>query len=240
MLVEKGEIQKWIFLNCESVAINFAKQNNLPPYLLENAFPPSRQKINGNDKLTYNLINNFLFMKKSFVLLVIFLLTILSLQAQDANVISTMRIGIFKLKMTIADVEKAMEQKIKVKHKQDNYFDTVKLMYNQANYTLSFVKRYNEIATAPEVWELYAVSSANTTLKTKSGMGLGNTKTEILSVYDKNDITITNDWAYKEKGNAKDKIQFVTLNDYDAGTTLIFKTEDRVVKSIEVRLYEGD
>ncbi len=179
-------------------------------------------------------------MKKSFILFVISLFAISSLQAQDASVISTMRMGIFKLKMTITDVEKAMGQKIKVKHKEGNYFDTAKIMYNQTNYTLSFVKRYDENTQAPEVWELYAINSANTTLKTKSGMGINNTKAEMLSTYDKNDLTISNDWEYKEKGNAKDKIQFITLNDYEAGTTLVFKTEDRVVKSIEVRVYEGE
>jgi hypothetical protein len=179
-------------------------------------------------------------MKKSFTLFVFFLMVILSLQAQDAAVISTMRIGIFKLKSTTAEIEKAMGQKIKIKHKQDNYMDTAKIMYNQANYILSFTKRYNENTTAPEVWELFAVSSTNTTLKTKSGMGINNTKAEILATYDKNDITINNDWEYKEKGNAKDKIQYVVLNDFDAATTLSFKTEDRVVKSIEVRVYEGE
>jgi hypothetical protein len=179
-------------------------------------------------------------MKKFFSLFIITVITASSLQAQDANVISTMRMGIFKLKSTTAEIEKALEQKIKVKHKQDNYMDTAKIMYNQANYMLSFTKRYNENVSAPEVWELYAVSSANTALKTKSGMGINNSKAEILSTYDKNDITISNDWDYKEKGNVKDKIQFITLNDYEAGTTLVFKTEDRVVKSIEVRLYEGE
>ena len=179
-------------------------------------------------------------MKKSFTLLVIFLFAILSLQAQDANVISTMRMGIFKLKMTIAEVEKAMGQKIKVRHKQDAYLDTAIIMYNQANYILSFTTRYNENGGDTKVWEIHAVSSSNTTLKTKSGIGINNTKAEILSTYDKNDIAISNDWQYKEKGNTKDKIQFITLNDYDAGTTLIFKTEDRLVKSIEVRVYIGE
>jgi hypothetical protein len=179
-------------------------------------------------------------MKKFFSLFIITVMTAISLQAQDANVISTMRMGIFKLKSTTAEIEKALGQKIKVKHKQDNYMDTAKIMYNQANYILSFTKLYNENTSAPEVWELFAVSSSNTTLKTKSGVGINNTKSEILSTYDKNDMTINNDWEYKEKGNAKDKIQFVTLNDYEAGTTLVFKTEDRVVKSMEVRLYEGD
>jgi hypothetical protein len=179
-------------------------------------------------------------MKKFFSFAVIILFAALGLQAQDANVISTMRMGIFKLKMTITDVEKAMGQKIKVKHKQNAYLDTAKIMYNQANYILSFAKRYNENAAAPEVWELFAVSSANTALKTKSGMGINNTKAELLSTYDKNDMTIYNDWEYKEKGNARDKIQSVIINDYEASTSLIFKTEDRVVKSIEVKLYEGD
>jgi hypothetical protein len=180
-------------------------------------------------------------MKKNFTILIIFLLAILNLQAQDATaLISTMRMGIFKLKATTADIEIAMGQKIKIKHKQDNYMDTAKIIYNQANYILSFIKRYNENTTAPEVWELYAVSSANTVLKTKSGMGIKNSKAEVLTTYDKNDITINNDWEYKEKGNAKDKIQYVVLNDYDAGTTLSFKTEDRIVKSIEVRVYEGE
>jgi hypothetical protein len=180
-------------------------------------------------------------MKKLFFLSGIILVGVLSLHAQDATaVISTMRMGIFKLKSTTTEIEKAMGQKIKVKHKEGYYFDTAKIMYNQAHYILSFIKRYNENATIPEIWELYAVSSANTTLKTKSGIGINNTKAEILSTYDKNDIIIANDWEYKEKGNTKDKIQFITLNDYEAGTTLIFKTEDRLVKFMEVRLYEGD
>jgi hypothetical protein len=180
-------------------------------------------------------------MKKVFSLFVIVLVLISQLQAQDGNTfISTMRMGIFKLKMTTAEIEKALGQKIKLKQRKDNYLDSAKIMYNQANYILSFEKRYNENTSAPEVWELYAVSSSNTTLKTKSGMGINNTKAELLSTYDKNNITINNDWDYKEKGNAIDKIQYITLNDYEAGTTLVFKTEDRVVKIIEVRVYEGE
>ena len=180
-------------------------------------------------------------MKKIFSVIVFIFLVVIFAQAQDATaVISTMRMGIFKLKLTTAEIEKAMGQKIKVKHKQDSYLDTAKIMYNQANYILSFSKRYNDNATAPEIWELFAVSSANTALKTKSGMGINNTKAEILSTYDKNDITINNDWQYKEKGNVKDKIQFISISDYDAGTVLVFKTEDRVVKSMEVSLYQGE
>ena len=84
-------------------------------------------------------------MKKIFSLVVFIFLVATFAQAQDATaVISTMRMGIFKLKLTTTEIEKAMGQKIKVKHKQDNYLDTAKIMYNQANYILSFSKRYNE------------------------------------------------------------------------------------------------
>jgi hypothetical protein len=196
-------------------------------------------KDKGIFRISISLIN-FLIMKQFFSLLIIILLTTLSLKAQDANVISTLRMGIFKLKATQSEIEKLTGQKIKRKNSRDIYLDSAKIVYNKANYILTFSKRYDENTSAPEVWELFAVSSSNTSLKTKSGIGINNTKAEILSTYDKNDITIFNDWEYKARGNAKDKIQFVKLNDFDASTTLIFETVDRIVKSIEVRIYEGE
>jgi hypothetical protein len=179
-------------------------------------------------------------MKKFFSILIITVITTLNLKAQDANVISTLRMGIFKLKATQSEIEKLTGQKIKIKNSRDLYLDSAKITYNKANYILTFSKRYNENTSAPEVWELFAVSSSNTSLKTKSGIGINNTKAEILSIYDKNDISIFNDWDYKARGNARDKIQYVKLNDFDAGTTLIFETVDRIIKSIEVRVYEGE
>jgi hypothetical protein len=179
--------------------------------------------------------------KLSLVAACIFLMQLLA-QAQPANTdnISTMRIGIFKLKSTVQELEKLLGQKIQVRHKEDAYMDTAKLMYNQANYILSFVKRYKEKETDADVMELRAVSSANTKLKTKSNIGIGSTKTAILAAYDKLDMKIYNDWEYKTKGNVKDKIQFITVRDADSGTDIIFTTEDRMVKSIEVTFYEGD
>ncbi len=163
-----------------------------------------------------------------------------TLLAQDANNISTMRMGVFKLKTTVAEIEKLIGQKLKISHVVDNYLDTAKVNFEKVDYVLSLAKRYNENEKAPVVWELYSVSSSNTKLKTKSGIGINNTKAEILAAYDKYSLNIYNDWYYKEKGNAKDKIQYITLSDYDAGTQLVFITDNRVVKSIEVTLYEGE
>ncbi len=172
--------------------------------------------------------------------LIAFLFCNATLQAQDANNISTMRMGIFKLKTTVAEIEKLIGQKLKINHAVDNYLDTAKVNFEKVDYMLTFVKRYKENSNEPEIWELYAVSSSNTKLKTKSGIGINNTKAEILVAYDKYSLNIYNDWYYKEKGNAKDKIQHITLSDFDAGTQLVFKTDNRMVKSIEVTLYEGE
>lgn len=179
-------------------------------------------------------------MKVFFFALIVFLFCNVTLQAQDANNISTLRMGVFKLKTTVAEIEKLTAQKLKIKHSEENYLDSAKINFDKADYILSFVKRYNENEKAPVVWELYSVTSSNTKLKTKSGIGINNTKAEILAAYDKYSLNIYNDWYYKEKGNAKDKIQHITLSDFDAGTQLVFVTDNRIVKSIEVTLYEGE
>jgi hypothetical protein len=163
-----------------------------------------------------------------------------SAQVLAHDLLTTLRIGIFKLKSTKSDIEKLLNQKLTFRNNPDGYMDTARVNYQNADYVLAFTKRYNENEKAPVVYELFAVSSSNTTLKTKSGMGLKNTKGAILSTYDKNDISISNDWNYKEKGNTKDKIQFIYINDFEASSVLVFKTDNRITTSVEVRIYEGE
>lgn len=159
--------------------------------------------------------------------------------AQSAtDVISTMRMGPFKLNTVKADIEKAIGQKLQSRSKE--YFDTAEVTYGGVKYTLVFNQEYSEDPKKAAPWKLYGVSSAATPLKTKSLIGIGSTKAEILQAYDKFDITIYNDYDYKTKGNAKDKIQFINLQDFDAGTQITFTTENRIVKKIEVTIYEGD
>ncbi len=159
--------------------------------------------------------------------------------ASSTNVISTMRMGPFKLNMYKADVEKITgTQLIATDH--DDYLDTVNVAYSNSNYTLVFNREYNENEKAPVKMKLYSIISSNTALKTKSGIGLGSTKAQILAAYDKFDINIYNDYQYKEKKNAKDKIQYITLQDFDAGTQIMFTTENRVVTQMIVSIYEGE
>lgn len=159
--------------------------------------------------------------------------------ANATDVISTMRMGPFKLNMYKTDVEKITGTPL-VAIDKDDYLDTVKVVYNNSNYTLVFNREYNENDHAPIKMKLYSIISTNTTLKTKSGIGLGSTKAQILAAYDKFDINIYNDYQYKDKKNAKDKIQYITLQDFDAGTQIMFTTENRVVTGMIVSIYEGE
>jgi len=177
-------------------------------------------------------------MKKAVVIVLALVCLTFFANAQSAtDLITTMRIGIFKIKATKADVEKIIGKKLENKSKE--YTDSIDINYNGTNYTLVFSPEYNEDGKKPVVYSLYSVSAANTPLKTKSLIGIGSTKAEILQAYDKFDLTINNDYAYKEKGNTKDKIQFISLPDYDSGTRITFTTENRVVKKIEVSIDEG-
>jgi hypothetical protein len=180
---------------------------------------------------------------KSIILLAVVLVCVTT-QAQTptanaTNVISTLRMGPFKINSYKPDVEKIVGTKLVVVDK-DDYYDTAKVVYNNSNYTLVFNKEYNDDTKAPIKMRLVSIISNNTTLKTKSGIGLGSTKAQILAAYDKFDINIYNDYQYKEKKNPKDKIQFIALQDFDAGTQIMFTTDNRVVTQIVVNVYEGD
>jgi hypothetical protein len=157
----------------------------------------------------------------------------------STDVISTMRMGPFKINSYKADVEKITGSKL-VPFDKDDYYDSVKITYNNSNYIVVFANEYNEDAKAPVKMRVVSITSNNTTLKTKSGIGIGSTKAQILAAYDKFDIDIYNDYGYKEKKNARDKIQYINLQDFDAGTQIMFTTENRVVTEITVGIYEGD
>ena len=177
-------------------------------------------------------------MKKNSIVFVLLMSLHFFAAAQSNNdLITTLRIGPFKLKTAKADIEKIVGKTIAITSK--DYLDTAEINYGGISYRLIFSQEYDDDAKKPVAWKLYSVSSTTTSLKTKSLIGIGNTKAEILQAYDKFDITINNDYAYKEKGNAKDKIQFINLMDYDAGTRITFTTENRVVKAIEVAVDEG-
>ena len=182
-------------------------------------------------------------MRLRLIALVVSVMACLMLQAQTStsnDVISTMRMGPFKLNTYRTDIEKMLGTKLISIGKNDD-IDTVNVKYNNADYVLIFEAEYNEVENKLSgKMKLAAVTSANIAYKTKSGIGLGSTKAQILSAFDKFDLNIYNDYGYKEKKNARDKIQFIELKDFDAGTEILFMTDNRLVTEITVTIYIGD
>jgi hypothetical protein len=178
-------------------------------------------------------------MKFKILFSAILLMNVISLKAQSGNdYISTLRLGAFKIFSTVSEIEKITGKKISLPSTKDEYFDTTKLRYNNSDLTLVFNKVYQENEKAPPVWKLYTVISENTPLKTKGGIGIGSTKAEVLTASDKMDLSIYNDYYYKEKKNPRDKIQMIVIRDYDAETAITLTTEDRKVKKIQVSVQE--
>ncbi len=178
-------------------------------------------------------------MKKIPTTLFFVLIFCLFANAQSpADVISTMRIGPFKINMPKTEVEKIIGQKLI--RNEGGYVDSAVFNYGNTNYIVVFNQEYvEEGSKLPKLWKIYSISSSNTKLKTKSVIGIGSTKAQILQAYDKYDLTISNDYSYKEKENPKDKVQFITLSDGEAGTQITFTTENRVVTKIEISVFEG-
>lgn len=179
---------------------------------------------------------------KCFLFMTILLIgSYFSSSAQDVTSISTLRMGPFKLGSKVAEVETVVGSKIKLKPIKDDAweYDTVLVTYNTANYRLVFSIEQDQ--NNNKYKKLNSIYSANTALKTKSSIGIGNNKAQILLAYDKYNLSIYNDWQYLDKNNPKDKIQFINLNDVDAGTVIRFTTVDRTVTGIELSyMEEGD
>jgi hypothetical protein len=153
-----------------------------------------------------------------------------------------MRIGPFKLNSKKEEVEAVAKTRLQFLKSlsPDNYFDTAFVVYNNAKYQLVFKMQDEENAGAlPK--KLYSVSSINTGLKTRSNIGIGGNKSQILLAYDKMDVSVYNDYFYKDKKNTKDKIQYIEVQDKDNYTRIIFTTVDRVVTEVAVSyIEEGD
>lgn len=182
-------------------------------------------------------------MTPKFILTSVITFLLSSAFAQDnSNLITTMRIGPFKLKSKQSEIETAVKTQLQfVKSTQpDAYFDTAFVTYNNVKYQLVFTAEYDENNPNPPK-KLYSVSSSNTDLKTKSNIGIGGNKSQILLAYDKMDISIYNDFFYKDKKNPKDKIQYIHVKDNDSYTQIVFTTVDRVVTEVAVtNIEEGD
>jgi len=177
-------------------------------------------------------------MKQAILLLFLFSATIVKAQSPSYTV-SMSGIGEIKLGMTKSEIEKLLNQTIKLPKlsKAANYErDTVACNYNGLNLSIVFEKE--EVNNKPEVvvWE---VKSNHPQLKTRSGITIGDDKLKIISTYDTYTIYIMpeyDDINYTIKSKTKSTIW---LHGDESGKVIIFYLTNNKVTGMCVTYDEG-
>ena len=149
-------------------------------------------------------------MKKICLFFLIIVATGAAAQNKD-YVISWEGLGSLKLGMSQAELEKLLNQKIKLTNSLDTinnlYQDTAKLKYKNIPVQLEFERNY----TAPYTFHmrLIGIRASSPLCKTTSGIGIGSDKLKIITVYEDYYINIQQGYVsyYEtEKGRGKSTI----------------------------------
>ncbi|MEY8761582.1 hypothetical protein [Chryseobacterium tongliaoense] len=169
---------------------------------------------------------------KKIIQLLLFVFAFGIISAQDFEV-STLRIGPYKIFMEKTDAEKLAGTKLKMTDGQTK--NSVK--YNGELILIDLYEGYVSEAK-PSVPTIMNISTTSKKFKTKSGIGIGSTKDDIINAY-KDYPSFSVNPAWDDKGVKLKNAGYFTLNDSDAGTALSFKFVNNIVVEITVYLDEG-
>lgn len=169
-------------------------------------------------------------MKKLFLTLAFG--SFLGLQAQNYE-ISTLRIGDFKLYQSKTEADKIAKKTID-ENSDWEHPDTV----NYFGENIEIVIADNYISQEnPSVKSVYSLKTKSKKFRTKSGMGVGNTRDELLDTYrNYPNFHVT---RYPDPNNPNIVESYFSLDDNDAASYLSFKMENNVVTEISVGINEG-
>jgi hypothetical protein len=169
------------------------------------------------------------------LLLVILLLTGSASFAQVPT-ISTVRLGELRPGMPADSVQLYLPKKLNFPpRKKDEYLsDTFTVMYKGLQLKLVFEERYHYQESKGDneddmLYMLVSIYSEDKALKTRSGIGFGDNKYDVLKKIDGSTIHMAPDWRHE--GNKAYYV--VVLNDYDNGTTLSFFFYNNSLYAIE-------
>lgn len=156
--------------------------------------------------------------------------------AQDLSV-STLKMGPYSLKMKVEDAEKIAERKLIVPSKENEYSSETVLFLNGERIKITTTQDYYN----PGNEKGFAIAMLSTTskkFKTKSNIGVGSTKDELIRTYkDYLSYSVYPEWD--ESGHPSKTISYFNLEDMEAGSTLVFKLVNNVVVEITISYYEG-
>ena len=155
--------------------------------------------------------------------------------AQENYELTTLRIGPYKIFMKADEAEK-------ISGKRLQQFDD----WERSN-TVIFqgeridIKLQNIYISEKEnnVSAIYALLTKSTKFKTKRGLGVGNTREELIEAY-KNYPNFSVNQGWDDKGEkTSTSISYFNLSDTDVATELSFKLENNTVTEVSIYINEG-
>lgn len=147
--------------------------------------------------------------------------------------VSTLRIGDFKVFMPKTEADKIAKKALQT---FEDYEKTNKVSLNGENVDVTLMDQWVD-ENKPMQKQVYSLKTKSPKFKTKSGMGVGNTRDQLIDTY--RNYANFEVHQYKDENGKNDKQSFFTLNDYDAGTYLTFVMENNIVVEIMVGMNEG-
>ena len=159
--------------------------------------------------------------------------------AQDNFDISTLRIGPFTVFMKDKAAEAFTKSKLVVYDGPNEYNKGNKVNYNGEIIEIIIMEIWDDEGKKENGYQIYSLSTKSKKFRTKSGMGVGSTKDELIDAYrNYPNFSVNQMWDEKTEKLSTSKSSFV-LTDNDAGTYLSFTMINNVVTEVNVHMSEG-
>lgn len=159
--------------------------------------------------------------------------------AQDNFDLSTLRIGPFTINMKDKAAEKFTNSKLVVYDGPNEYNKGNKVNYNGEIIEIIIMEIWDDEGKKANGYQIYSLSTKSKKFRTKSGMGVGSTKDELIDAYrNYPNFSVNQMWDEKTEKLSTSKSSFV-LTDNDAGTFLSFTMINNVVTEVNVYMSEG-
>ncbi|OSZ81098.1 hypothetical protein CAP36_07630 [Chitinophagaceae bacterium IBVUCB2] len=172
-------------------------------------------------------------MKKIFPILFMFLSATAVAQNKD-YLISLDGLGSLKIGMSLAELQKQLQTKIILKVidiDSVRLTETVKAKYKGIDLEIDLFKRQDNIIA------LDGISSSSPLCKTKSGIGIGSTKLQVIAAYDGYHIDARPDFTYVEETNKTIKSKTnssITIKEDREGYAIVFSLLNNKVVSFSI------
>jgi hypothetical protein len=177
---------------------------------------------------------------KRIPILLLFIVSINAFSQNTSSLVSMNGIADIKIGMKKTEVEKLTGQSIQlvnlIKKEDDWSRDTIRITHKDISYEIVLDKDY--VNEKSQGYIVYEVRSNSPQLKTKSGIGIGDDKLKIVSIY--NDYMIQIMPEYEKDYTVKSKTKStVWLYGDESGKVIIFYLTNNKVTGFAVMYNEG-